>query len=174
MSKTKRSYQRKIVLKDGSYQVEETEIERNYDLIERKWISNKKEPTYKPLSDWKPPISKEITLNFLERREAISTHTLEPISGFFLRTITVKIPKLKSHENIYLGKIDEKPLIHDLSIGFTRQLTVRDIFNPNSDLTINISKAKRISKKRASKLVENKEVYPHLIEQRSGGFVVKV
>lgn len=96
------------------------------------------------------------------------------------------IPRLARYKHVYLTKvttsyiIDHKKklrktevhvCINELNTGICRELTLHDIFSPQSDLTVKMTRPKRISREKAAKLLQEGV---RLITRHGGEMVIPV
>ena len=93
--KTRISYTDIIKEHDNKWMVERTVNEKVFNEMFRKWEYKPKIIEWMPLSTFKPELKKQVETWIIFKREAISTHSLLPLSAFFKQKIQVKhFPKL--------------------------------------------------------------------------------
>jgi hypothetical protein len=149
--RTKTSHQSQIVWQNNEPVVEEVEIVKTYDEVTREWLTEKKKPIYKPLSEGRPELQKESTFQVLEMRQAVNTYSLLPLSAYFVREITVKIPVLKQYKHVYFVKVRNEVIINDLN-GLAQSVSLTEIFSGKSDFVLKMSNPRKVSVAEASRL----------------------
>ena len=118
----------------------------------RKWQKKSEKTEYLPISEWQPPLSKEVEISIIFRRNATDTFTLRPLTALFTQKIRAKADK--DNENEYLNTFEGLIFLHDLASHVTQLLSLRD------RRIQRVGKPKRITLKEAQELLK---LYRHLL-----------
>ena len=143
--KTRISYTDIIKEHDNKWQVERTTNTRVFSEFFRKWESKPKKVEWMPLSTFKPELKKQVETWIIFKREAISTHSLLPLSAFFKQKIQVKANP--DDPDQFLNTFEGLIFIHDLALRTTQQIGMLDpkIKRLGSPKRIDLAEATKLS-----------------------------
>lgn len=159
MTRTRKATQRTVGWKDGVPTIKAEELIYTYDVLLRKWLKTKGKIWFETVEQngW----SKEVELlGLIKRTPQNYTGFGSPKPIFFIQKFMCKIPNLKSNRFIYLQKSMGKVYKRDFKLDYTTELNLTD-----KDFVRKIGTPKRISLKRASKMLKDKTVYPLLLHE---------
>jgi len=88
------------ILDKGEYRIRRKEIIKEYHPILRKFIIKDEKVTW--LHPSERGYVKRIEYSIILVRHAISTETLQPVKGFFLRKYVAEVPNAKPYKHIHL------------------------------------------------------------------------
>ena len=109
---------------EGKWMVERIVNEKVFSEMFRKWEYKPKKVEWLPLSVWKPELKKEVSTLIIFKREAISTHSLMPLSAFFKQKI--RVTANRDDPNEYLNVFEGRIFIHDLALRTTQMVGMLD------------------------------------------------
>ena len=154
-----------LVFEDNEFKYKCFERFYSFDTVLRKWIKDREETTYETLESrglTKEPI--EIDAIFISERPSQTLMSSAEIS-FFKGTFRFEIPEIKGFEHAYLY-FDEEEKSVSMNVLRPNYSFVID-FNDSKFCEL-ISEPKRISRKEAQKLYDEKKVYPRFLKMHGG------
>lgn len=167
MTRTRKATQRTVGWKDGIPTIKAEELIYTFDELLRKWIKSKGKTYYETVeaNGW----SKSVELIGLIKRQATNTTTLKPMIAYFTQKFVFKVPRLNDFKFVYLKLTNGKVYKRDFKLDYTTEVELT-----NADFVRKIGTPKRISLKRASKMLKNKEIYPFLLHEVGKGFQYEI
>lgn len=152
--------------KDGKPVFVASELIYTFDELLRKWIKRDGKTWLETpeQNGW----SKSVELLGLIKREMQNTYQRNPKPAFYIQKFIVKIPNLKSNKFIYLRKFNGQIYMRDFAKDFTVECEL------SNDFMHKVGKPQRISVKRASKMLKNRECYPLLLHEVGSGFQYEI
>ena len=151
------------VFKKGRLLFEKETRTFEYDEVLRDWRKIKEETEY--LEPEQVGLKKEVEFQTLLVREGTSDFDLRRIRRWFLLSVKVKIPRVKSTKHAYLKLLEpDKPFFENFLPHYAFQIGLGD---KHDFYDVIIKKKEKISEKKAKELISKGF---HVHKEISGGF----
>ena len=164
-TRTKKNSTTILVYEDNKFQFKKFTRFYEFDTVLRKWLKAKEEVTYETLeSHGLSKKSIEVSAIFISERPSETLMSSTELS-FFLGKFRFEIPEVKGFEHAYLSFSEEEKSV---SMNFLKPNYSYVIdFNDKKFCTL-LEEPKRISRKEAQKLYDEKKVYPRFLKMVAG------
>jgi len=139
-----------LATKNNQLVVKKATITKEFSMIKKKWVKTGYDEEFLSLAEGRPELKKEAQIKVILKKEAVNTHTLEPMQAFFLTKVTAKIPE--NEKDVFLSVSDNQLFLHTMN---TRLQTTQPLSIIDSKYCTIDKKQKRIEDAEALKLIES-------------------